>query len=132
MFDFKTGVLVVDDMPIVRKIMTKVLREIGFTNIVDAVDGAKAWEVVAASTPPLGLILSDWNMPNSTGLDLLKRVRADARLGKTPFVLVTAEAEKGQILEAIQAGVNDYLVKPFTTDSVRAKLEQVHAKLSVR
>jgi len=130
MFSLSTKVLVVDDMMTMRKLVSKVCKEIGFTDIVEAADGALGWEAVQNANPPIGLIISDWNMPNCTGLDFLKRVRGDSRFGKLPFVLVTAEAEQHQIVEAVKAGVSNYVVKPFTSDALKAKLEAVHKKMS--
>src|SRR6478736_2362286 len=101
MFDVKTRVLVVDDMLTMRKLVSKVCKDIGFTDITEAADGAKAWEAIKSANPPIGLVISDWNMPNCTGLDLLKRVRGDSRLKRLPFILVTAESEKAQIVEAL-------------------------------
>ena len=130
MFDLKTRILVVDDMMTMRKLVTKACREIGFTDIVEMNDGAQAWQAIGEASPWFGLVISDWDMPNCSGLDLLKRVRSDSRFGKTPFILVTAEAEEHQIVEAAKAGVNQYLVKPFTTELLREKIELVHRKLS--
>lgn len=130
MFDPKTKVLVVDDMLTMRKIVTKILRELGFTDIIEAADGAEAWTKTQAGG--VGLIISDWNMPNCTGLDFLKRVRADQNLAKTPFLLVTAEAEGHQVAEAIKSGVDQYVVKPFSKEGLKAKLEMVHKKYSVK
>jgi len=130
MFDPKTRILIVDDMMTMRKLVAKSCKEIGFTDLTEANDGSQAWAKVGEASPPFGLIISDWNMPNASGLDLLKRVRADSRFGKTPFILVTAEAEQHQIVEAAKAGVSNYVIKPFTTDSLREKIEQVHKKLS--
>ena len=126
MFDPKTKVLVVDDMLTMRKIVTKILRELGFTDIVEAADGLEAWEKTKDGS--IGLIISDWNMPNCTGLDFLKRVRADQKLGKTPFLLVTAEAEGHQVAEAIKSGVDQYVVKPFSKEGLKAKLEMAYKK----
>jgi two-component system chemotaxis response regulator CheY len=130
MFDPKTKVLVIDDMVTMRKLVMKICREIGFSDISEAGSVADAWEKITNATPPYGLIISDWNMPNSTGLDLLKRVRADSRFAKLPFVMVTAEAEKHQITSAVEAGVTHYVVKPFTADILRAKLEAAHKKVA--
>lgn len=130
MFDLKTRVLVVDDMMTMRKLVAKACKEIGFTDITEANDGAQAWTLIGEASPPFGLVISDWNMPNSTGLDLLKRVRADGRYGKMPFLLVTAEAEQHQILEAAKAGVSQYVIKPFTSESLREKIESVHKKMA--
>lgn len=130
MFDLKTRILVVDDMMTMRKLVSKACKEIGFTDITEAADGALAWTAMSDANPSFGLIISDWNMPNTSGLDLLKRVRSDSRFGKTPFILVTAEAEQSQILEAAKAGVSQYLMKPFTKESLQEKIEMVHKKMS--
>lgn len=130
MFDPKTKVLVVDDMLTMRKIVTKILRELGFTDISEAADGIEAWE--KTKDGGFGLIISDWNMPNCTGLDFLKRVRADQRLSKTPFILVTAEAEQHQVAEAIKSGVDQYVVKPFSKESLKVKLESAYKKCSMK
>lgn len=130
MFDLNTRILIVDDMMTMRKLVGKACKEIGFTDLTEAADGALAWTAVCDASPPFGLIISDWNMPNTTGLDLLKRIRGDSRFGKTPFILVTAEAEQSQILEAAKAGVSQYLMKPFTKESLQEKIEIVHKKIS--
>jgi two-component system chemotaxis response regulator CheY len=130
MFDVKTKVLVVDDMLTMRKIVTKILKDLGFTDISEAQDGVEAWE--KAQSGKFGLIISDWNMPNCTGLEFLKKVRADANLSKTPFLLVTAEAEGHQVAEAIKSGVDQYVVKPFSKDGLKVKLESAHKKCAAR
>ncbi len=130
MFDLNTKVLVVDDMLTMRKLVGKVLKELGFKDIIEAKDGAEAWATVSSTNPPFGLVISDWNMPNCTGLDFLKRVRSDSRFIKLPFLMVTAEAEKGQIIEAVQAGVTNYVIKPFTAEILKEKLEVAHKKVS--
>jgi two-component system chemotaxis response regulator CheY len=112
-----------------RKLVSKSCKEIGFTDITEAADGAKAWEAMSAANPPIGLVISDWNMPNTSGVDLLKRVRADGKYGKTPFILVTAEAEQHQIVEAVKAGVSNYVIKPFTTEGLKEKIAAVHKKM---
>lgn len=129
MFDLKTRILVVDDMMTMRKIVAKVCKEIGFTDITEAQDGALAWQAIADAKPGFGIIISDWNMPNCTGLDLLKRVRADSRFSALPFLLVTAESEQHQIVEAVKAGVSGYVVKPFNAETLKAQLENAHNKL---
>jgi two-component system, chemotaxis family, chemotaxis protein CheY len=132
MFDPATKILVVDDMMTMRKIVVKACRDIGFTDIIEASDGIKAWDAVQTSPTPVGLIISDWNMPNSTGLDLLKRIRADGRFKEIPFVLLTAESEGHQVAEAVKSGVDNYIVKPFTSDLLQRKLEETHKKISNR
>ncbi len=128
MFDPKTRVLVVDDMSTMRKIVIKILKDLGFTDFTEAADGTLAWEAINNAPAPIGLIISDWNMPNCTGLDLLKRVRMDQKHKKLPFILVTAEAETSQVAEALKAGVDQYVVKPFTKEALQSKLESVHKK----
>ncbi len=130
MFDLSTKVLIVDDMMTMRKLVGKVCKEIGFTDMVEAGDGIQAWEKIQNSAPPIGLIISDWNMPNCSGLDLVKRIRADSRFGKTPFLMVTAEAEQHQVIEALKAGVDNYVVKPFNAPTLIEKLEAIHKKRS--
>jgi two-component system chemotaxis response regulator CheY len=128
MFNLNIKILVVDDMMTMRKLVSKSLKEIGFTDITEASDGAKAWELVNSASPQFGLIVSDWNMPNCTGLDLLKRVRADSRVQNMPFILVTAEAELHQIKDAVAAKVSGYVIKPFTTDKLRQTIEEAHKR----
>jgi two-component system chemotaxis response regulator CheY len=130
MFDLNTKVLVVDDMLTMRKVVSKILKEIGFTNITEAADGAEAW--AKASAGDFGLIVSDWNMPNMTGLEFLGKVRADQRLKNTPFLLVTAEAEQHQVAAALKLGVDQYVIKPFSADVLRGKLESAYKKCSLR
>lgn len=128
MFSVTSNVLIVDDMLTMRKLVTKALKELGFTNISEASDGVKGWEVISAGDKKIDLVISDWNMPNCSGLDLLKRVRADSRFAKTPFVLLTAESDKAQVIEAIKAGVDGYIVKPFTSIQLSDKLNEVYKK----
>ena len=132
MYDLSTQVLIVDDMLTMRKIICKACRDIGFKNIVDASDGQKAWEILNSSENMIGLIVSDWSMPNCTGLDLLKRVRGDGRFKILPFVLITAESEGTQVAEAVKAGVDNYIIKPFTAEILRVKLEEAHVKTARR
>lgn len=130
MFDPNTRILVIDDMMTMRKLVSKALKEIGYSNIVEAADGAKGWEALTTSPIPVGLIVSDWNMPVSTGIDLLKRVRGDSRYQKLPFILLTAEAEAHQISEAAKLGVSGYIVKPFTVETLKAQLVSTHKKIA--
>jgi two-component system chemotaxis response regulator CheY len=130
MFDPKTKVLVVDDMLTMRKIIIKILKELGFLDITEAANGEEAWQKTQSGQ--FGLIISDWNMPVCSGLEFLKKVRAAPELSKLPFLLVTAEAEQQQVLEAIKSGVDQYIVKPFTAQSLKAKLEAVYKKTASR
>lgn len=130
MFDLKSRVLVLDDMSTMRKIVIKNLKEIGFTDIQEAADGNLGWQVLETSTPPVNLIISDWNMPNCSGLEFVRKVRANATYAKTPFIMLTAEAEATQVKEALIAGVTNYILKPFTPDILKLKLEQAHKKVT--
>jgi two-component system chemotaxis response regulator CheY len=121
---------VVDDMPSMRKLLIKVLNDLGFSDITEASDGSKAWEAIGNASPAFDLVFSDWNMPNCTGIDLLKRVRSDSRFSKTPFFMVTGEAENQQIAEAARSGVSQYIVKPFTQEVIAEKLKAVYLKIS--
>jgi two-component system chemotaxis response regulator CheY len=128
MFANSTGILVVDDMKTMRKIVSKSLRSMGFKKITEAEDGQKAWVLLNDPPFPIELVISDWNMPNSSGLDFLKRVRADDRFKNLPFMLLTAENEAEQVKEAAIAGVSNYMVKPFTPATLGEKLKAVYAK----
>ena len=130
MFDPKTRVLVIDDMLTMRKIVMKNLKEMGFTNLTEAADGNLGWAVIEAGNPPVELVISDWNMPNCTGLALLKKVRADARFAKLPFIMLTAEAEAPQVKEAVVSGATNYILKPFTAEVLKQKIEQAWKKVS--
>ena len=126
--NFDILVLVVDDMKTMRKIVIKSLKTVGFKNFVEAEDGQKAWEQLNAAENNVGLIISDWNMPNCSGLDFLKRVRADSRVKTLPFIMLTAESEGEQVVEAVKAGVDNYIIKPFSVDVLKQKLADTHRK----
>lgn len=128
MFDLKSRILIVDDMLTMRKLVIKSCKEIGFSDFTEAADGNLGWDKLTTAEPAINLIISDWNMPNCSGLEFLKKVRRDPRYAKMPFVLLTAEAEAGQVVEAVQAGVTSYIVKPFTTAALSAKLEAASLK----
>jgi len=123
MVDKSIKVLVVDDFSTMRRIIRNMLKQLGFSNISEADDGMIALEML--KTGSFDFVVTDWNMPNMTGLDLLKAIRADAKLSATPVLLVTAEAEKENVIQAAQAGVNDYVVKPFTADVLEKKIEKI-------
>jgi len=117
-------VLLVDDSRTIRNIQKNVLAQMGYTDILEAGDGVEALKLLESETPDL--VLVDWNMPNMDGLTLVGRIRQkDAAL---PLIMVTTEAEKGRVIEAIKAGVNNYLVKPFTSEVLSAKIEQTLTK----
>ena len=131
MFNTNTKFLIVDDFSTMRKIIKKVLDEIGYTNTVEAVDGKNALDVLAASIKsgnPVQFIISDWNMPNMQGIDLLRACKDNPEYKALPFMLVTAESEQAQIIEAAKAGVSEYVVKPFNAATLKAKIERVYAK----
>lgn len=131
MFPANTKFLVVDDFTTMRKIIKKVLSELGYSNIEEADDGKTAWPKIQealSSGQPFQMIISDWNMPGMSGIDLLKTCKADPKLKEIPFMLVTAESEQKNILEAAKSGVSDYVVKPFNAQTLKGKLERVWAK----
>ena len=123
MIDTGMKVLVVDDMSTMRRIVKNVLRQIGFSDIVEAENGQDALTKLKAGG--FGLVVSDWNMPVMQGIELLRAVRADAELKTLPFLMVTAEAQKENLIEAVQAGVSNYVVKPFTAEVLQGKLEKI-------
>jgi two-component system chemotaxis response regulator CheY len=120
-------ILVVDDFATMRRIIRNLLQDLGFTNVAEADDGNTAWPILQAGQ--FDLLITDWNMPGMAGLDLLKAVRADARLAKLPVLMLTAEAKREQIVEAAQAGVNGYVIKPFTAETLKAKLDKILAAM---
>jgi len=123
MLDLKMKILVVDDFSTMRRIVKNILRQIGFSNIEEAEDGNGA--LARMRQDKYDLVISDWNMPNMSGLELLKAIRADSALKGVPVLMVTAEAKKENVLEAIKAGVNNYIVKPFTAEILREKIEKI-------
>lgn len=116
-------VLIVDDFSTMRNIIKNILRQLGFNNIVEADSGQTA--LLKLAEKPVDLVISDWNMPVMDGLELLKRIRGSAEWKQIPVVMVTAEAKKENIIEAVQAGVSNYIVKPFTPEVLEQKLEKV-------
>lgn len=121
--DLNMEVLIVDDFATMRRILKNILKQIGFTNISEADDGKSALNMLKKQK--FDLVLCDWNMPEMPGIELLKQVRADDGLKDMPFVMVTAEAQKDNILAAVQAGVSNYVVKPFTAETISEKLGKV-------
>jgi two-component system chemotaxis response regulator CheY len=120
MLDTNAKILVVDDFSTMRRIVRNALKSLNYNNIEEAEDGASALQKLRADH--FDLIVCDWNMPGMTGIELLRAVRADATLKATPFLMVTAEAKRENIVEAIQAGVSNYIVKPFTPTTFGEKL----------
>lgn len=121
--DLSTPILVVDDYKTMIRIIKNLLRQIGFEDVDDAADGTQALEKM--KTKQYGLIISDWNMEPMTGYDLLKAVRADQVLSDIPFIMVTAEAKSENVVAAKQAGVSNYIVKPFNAQTLKGKIESV-------
>ena len=119
--DTSIKVLVVDDFATMRRIIKGVLKQLGFDNIVEAEDGSIALD--SLKKEEIGLIVSDWNMPKMTGLDLLRAVKGDAGLKGIPFIMVTAEGLKENVLEAVKLGVTNYIVKPFTPEGFSEKIQ---------
>jgi two-component system chemotaxis response regulator CheY len=123
--DLAIKILIVDDMSTMRRIVKNALKQIGFTNLEEAEDGHAALAKLRADS--FQFVVSDWNMPNMTGLDLLKSIRADEKLKKVPVLMVTAEAKQENIVEAVQAGVSNYIVKPFTAETLKEKIDKIFA-----
>ncbi len=123
MADTNLKFLVVDDFSTMRRIVRNLLKELGFTNVDEAEDGIAALAKLRSSS--FDFVVSDWNMPNMTGLDLLKEIRADANLKHLPVLMVTAEAKKENIVSAAQAGASGYVVKPFTAATLEEKLNKI-------
>jgi two-component system chemotaxis response regulator CheY len=125
--DKELKILVVDDFATMRKVVRNLLKQIGYENIVEAEDGVNAFRILKSQK--VDMVVSDWNMPNMTGLELLKAVRADEELKSTPFLMVTAEALQENVIAAIKAGVNNYIVKPFTADMLNEKIKKILDKI---
>jgi two-component system chemotaxis response regulator CheY len=119
--------LVVDDFSTMRRIVRNLLKELGYTNAEEAEDGIVALNMLRANK--FDFVVSDWNMPNMTGIELLKNIRADASLKSLPVLVITAEARKENIIEAAQAGANGYIVKPFTAATLDEKLAKIFKNL---
>ncbi len=121
--DKNINVLIVDDYRTMLRIIRNLLKQLDFNNVDEAVDGQEALAKLRAGN--FGLVISDWNMAPMTGLDLLKEVRADARLKSMPFIMITAESKTENVVAAKQAGVSNYIVKPFNAETLREKIEKV-------
>ncbi len=116
-------VLVVDDFPTMRRIIKNLLKQVGFEKITEAEDGAHALTLIRENA--IDFVVTDWNMPRLNGIELLKTLRADPSTKSLPVLMITAEAEKECIIQAIKAGVNNYIVKPFTAETLKEKLEKI-------
>ena len=124
--DLSMPVLVVDDYSTMIRIIRNLLKQIGFENVDDASDGSAA--LAKMQSKRYGLVISDWNMEPMTGYELLKQVRSDPSISATPFIMVTAESKTENVIAAKQAGVNNYIVKPFNAQTLKTKIEAVFAE----
>ncbi len=122
-YDKKIRILVVDDFATMRKVIRNLLKQIGFENVVEAENGQIAMRTLKSQK--VDFVISDWNMPTMSGLELLKAIRTDEDLSSTPFLMVTAEALKENVVEAVKAGVNNYIVKPFTAEVLEEKIKKI-------
>jgi len=121
-------ILIVDDFATMRKVIRNLLKQGGFENVVEAEDGMAALKILKSQQ--VDFIISDWNMPNMSGLELLKAVRGDDELKALPFLMVTAEALKDNVVAAVKAGVSNYIVKPFTAEVLNEKIEKIVKSLA--
>ncbi|MFG1498248.1 chemotaxis response regulator CheY [Saccharospirillum sp. HFRX-1] len=125
--DKNMKILVVDDFSTMRRIVKNLLRDLGFSNTHEADDGSSAWPMLQSSD--FDFVVTDWNMPGMTGIELLKKIRSDERLKSIPVLMVTAEAKRDQIVAAAQAGVNGYVVKPFTAAALKEKIDKIFERV---
>lgn len=123
--DKDMNILIVDDYKTMLRIIRNLLKQLGFSNIDEASDGSAALNELRTSEKTYGLVISDWNMEPMTGLQLLREVRADAKLKATPFIMVTAESKSENVIAAKEAGVSNYIVKPFNAETLKAKMVSV-------
>ena len=125
--DSELKIMVVDDFVTMRKLIRNLLRQGGYGNVMEADDGVSALKMIKSQK--VDFIISDWNMPRMTGLELLKAVRADAEISATPFLMVTGEAIQENVIDAYKAGVNNYIVKPFTAKVLSEKIAKIMAEI---
>ena len=127
-FNPKQKILIMDDMSTMRKIIKNMLGKMGCSDLTEADDGKPAWQMIQDAHEngvPFEFIVSDWNMPQMTGLDLLKNLRSDERFKKLPFLMITAEAEQSNVVIAVKAGVSNFIVKPFSIVTLKEKIDKV-------
>jgi two-component system chemotaxis response regulator CheY len=117
-------VLVVDDSSTMRRIIVNTLARLGYKDIAQGADGIEAWDAMQAN-PDVGIVITDWNMPNMNGLELVKKIRAEDKYTDIPIIMVTTEGGKSEVITALKAGVNNYIVKPFTPQVLKEKLQAV-------
>lgn len=125
--DKNMKILIVDDFSTMRRIIKNLLRDLGFTNTHEADDGSTALPMLKSGD--FDFLVTDWNMPGMSGIELLKEIRADGKLATIPVLMVTAEAKRDQIIEAAQAGVNGYVVKPFTAQVLKEKIDKIFERV---
>ncbi len=131
MYPVSTKFLIIDDHATMRKYIKQSLRQMGYDNIIEAVDGQSALFFLKEhynKNTPVEFIISDWNMPNMSGINLLKQCRSTPELKLIPFILVTSERDQDKIIEAANAGVSDYLIKPFSEVKIKQKIEKIYIK----
>ncbi len=126
--DVNMKILIVDDFSTMRRIVKNLLNDLGYGNTTEADDGKTAWPLLQSGD--FDFVVTDWNMPGMTGIDLLRNIRGDARLAKLPVLMVTAEAQRDQIIEAAKAGVNGYIIKPFTAVTLKEKIDKIFQRVS--
>ncbi|MGQ0700075.1 MAG: chemotaxis response regulator CheY [Panacagrimonas sp.] len=126
--DKNPKILIVDDFSTMRRIVKNLLADIGYTNTQEADDGKTAWPMLLGGG--FEFVVTDWNMPGMTGIDLLQAIRAEPKLRGLPVLMVTAEAQREQIIAAAKAGVNGYIIKPFTAITLREKLDKIFQRLA--
>ncbi|MEN6317561.1 MAG: chemotaxis response regulator CheY [Syntrophaceae bacterium] len=119
----KIKILIVDDFATMRKVIRNLLKQAGYENVAEAEDGVAALKLLKSTK--MDFVISDWNMPNMTGIELLRAVRSDGELKTMPFLMVTAESLKENVVEAVKAGVSNYIVKPFTAEVLGEKIEKI-------
>ncbi|MEN0057458.1 MAG: response regulator [Bdellovibrio sp.] len=131
MFPQNTRILIIDDMPSIRELVKNTLKLMGYTQIIEAEDGVQGLKLLQQNVhegTPVQLVISDWNMPNMKGLELLKHIRSTVEWAQLPFVLLTSESEREQVTEAVLAGVSQYIVKPFSSQLFEDKLKAAYQK----
>ena len=132
MFSKETKFLIVDDMLTARKFITKNLRELGYTEFIEARNGEVAWQILSKEDTDIDFIISDYDMPVMSGFELLKKVRASEKLKETIFLMITAVGQENKMMEVLDAGVNNYLIKPFDKEVLAEKLESTWESINNR
>ena len=132
MFSKETKFLIVDDMLTARKFITKNLRELGYTEFIEARNGEVAWQILSKEDTEIDFIISDYDMPVMSGFELLKKVRASEKLKETIFLMITAVGQENKMMEVLDAGVNNYLIKPFDKEVLAEKLESTWESITNR